>query len=81
MRTLLETCWQLRTQGGHLLTCEIHRDHGPGVEVRVGFSDEDPMRTQWMHQITLARELAAGWKQSALDGGGFEEVAEEQLRR
>lgn len=56
--TLLETCWRLRGPSGRVLTCAVYRIAAPGVEVRVGYSDDDVVRTQLVAEIGVARDLA-----------------------
>jgi hypothetical protein len=45
--TLIETCWHLRAPSGRrLITSAIYRDAASGLEVRVGYSEDDLLRSQ-----------------------------------
>jgi hypothetical protein len=56
---LLETCWQMRTPSGRVISCGIYLTEGPGLEVRAGFSEDDLLRSQRTAEIGTAREIAA----------------------
>jgi hypothetical protein len=74
--TLLETCWRLRGPSGRILTCGVYRTDAPGLEVRVGYSEEDLLRSQRTADIGSARELAEEWRQAVLAKGGFAHVVD-----
>jgi hypothetical protein len=65
----LETCWRMRSPSGR-----IYRDDAPGLEVRAGYGEEDPLRSQRAVEIGSARELAEAWRQAVLAKGGFAEL-------
>jgi hypothetical protein len=57
-----------------MLTCGIYTD-APGLEVRVGFGDDDLLRSQRTAEIGSARELADDWRRAALAKGTFTELS------
>lgn len=69
---LLEPAWQLQAPSGRVLACGIYATDKPGVEVRAGFSEDDIIRTEQCIEIGTARELAASWRQAAIDKGWSE---------
>ena len=42
---MLETCWELGTARGRMLTCGIYRTDAPGLEVRAGLNEDDLLRS------------------------------------
>ena len=62
--TLLETCWQMKSRKGRMLTCGIFRTE-IGLEVRAGFGEDDLIRSQYAGEIAAARAIAANWKAAA----------------
>ena len=70
--TLLETCWRLRAPSGRVITCGIYRDAAPWLDVQVGFSDDDLLRSERAAEIRSARELASAWKFGVLAKGFVE---------
>ena len=69
--TLLETCWQMKSPRGRLLTCGVFRTIA-GLEVRCGYSEDDLIRSQYAVEIGTARALAANWKAAAALKGFYE---------
>jgi hypothetical protein len=65
--TLLETCWEMTSPRGRVLTCGVFQTI-VGLEVRCGYSD-DLIRSQFARELETAREVAAGWKTTALERG------------
>jgi hypothetical protein len=49
--------------------CGIYVDGAPGVELRVGYSDDDIVRTQRVSDPDVARNVAEQWKLAALAKG------------
>ena len=55
----LEICWQVfEASSTRILTCAMF---GPGVELRVGYFGDSPLRSQMMPDIESARVLAKDW--------------------
>ena len=73
---LIELCWSFLGLTERPISCAIGRVDGPGVEVRVGYSIEEPMRIKRVPDMNAARELATQWRQALLDKG-FEELKHE----
>jgi hypothetical protein len=73
--TLLGECWRLVGPSKNPIMCGIYADGGPGVELRVDYTDNDDdiVRTQRVHDPVAARELAEQWRQLAL-AKGFSEI-------
>jgi hypothetical protein len=69
---LIEVCWRVVGPSQHVIECAIFRTE-IGLDVRVGYSVEDLIRSQFAIEIGTARELAASWKRAAIEKG-FEEV-------
>ena len=70
--TLIEKAWQLRAPSGRVITCGIYSDAAPGLDVRVGFSEDDLLRSQRAAEIGTARDIAEEWKEAVLaKGGGY----------
>jgi hypothetical protein len=42
--------------------------------VRVGFAEDDVLRTQLVIEVGTARELAEQWRQAVTANGGFQDV-------
>jgi hypothetical protein len=53
--------------------CGIYADGGPGVELRVGYSDDDIVRTQRVSDPDVARHVAE--QRLAALAKGFTELA------
>ena len=70
----LETCWQFLSPSGRTLTCGIYAIGAPGVEVRVGYSEEGLLYSHVSVEIGPARELAGEPRQTVIDKGGFTEL-------
>jgi hypothetical protein len=49
--------------------CRIYADGGPGVELRVGYSDDDSVRTQRVSDPDAARNVAEQWRHAAIAKG------------
>ena len=58
----LEICWQVfETSSTRILTCAMFDASGPGVELRVGYFGDSPLRSQMLPDIDSARVLAQDW--------------------
>ena len=68
----IETCWYVTSPGGKTVSCGIYRTDAPGLEVRAGYAEDDLLHSQVVSRIEVARELAATWRQAALDKGFIE---------
>jgi hypothetical protein len=66
--TLLEMCWQMKSPRGLLLTCGVFRTIA-GLEVRCSYPNDDLIRSQYVVEISAARELAGDWKSAAKTKG------------
>ena len=62
--TLLETCWQMKSPRGRVLTCGVFKTIA-GLEVRCGYSEDDLIRSQYVGELGAARQIAADWKATA----------------
>jgi len=69
--TLLETCWQMKSPSGRVLTCGVFRTVA-GLEVRCGYG-HDLIRSQYVSEVGAGRTLATNWKTAALQKG-FAEI-------
>jgi len=69
---LVEACWYAQGSTGKTVSCGIYLTDDPGFEVRAGYTDEDLLYSQRVSTIELARELAATWRQAAIDKGFVE---------
>jgi len=69
--TLLETCWQMKSPRGRVLTCGVFRTIA-GLEVRCGYGEDDLIRSQYAFEIGTARAVAADWKAAAVLKGFHE---------
>ena len=70
---LIETCWRLLGSSGKPIVCGIYRTAARTIEVRCGYSDADLVRSQYASHIDIAQDIAAAWKQAAIDKG-FKEI-------
>ena len=62
----LEICWQVfEASSTRILTCAMFDASGPGVELRVGYFGDPPLRSQMMPDIASARVLAQSWLDAA----------------
>ena len=76
----LEVCWQVfEASSTRVLTCAIFDASGPGVELRVGYFGESPLRSQMMPDIESARVLAKDWLEAVRTAAA--EGNEVELRR
>ena len=58
----LEVCWQVfEASSTRILTCAILDASGPGVELRIGYFGDSPLRSQMMPDIESARVVAKDW--------------------
>ena len=73
---LREVCWRVVGPSQKVIECGIYRTDA-GLEVRVGYSVNDLMRSQFALDPGLAREIAAEWKDAAIQKG-FTEVPTER---
>ena len=62
----LEVCWQVfEASSTRILRCAMFDASGPGVELRVGYFGDSPLRSQMMPDIESARVLAQSWLDAA----------------
>jgi hypothetical protein len=62
----VEVCWQVVEASTTLiLTCAMFDAFGSGVELRVGYFGDSPLRSQMMPDIESARVLAQSWLDTA----------------
>ena len=62
----LEVCWQVfEASATRVLRCAMFDASGPGVELRVGYFGDSPLRSQMMPDIESARVLAQSWLDAA----------------
>ena len=65
----LEVCWQvlevLEGSTTRVLRCAMFDASGPGIELRVGYFGDPPLRSQMMPNIASARVLAQSWLDAA----------------
>ena len=58
----LEICWQVfEASSTRILTCAMFDASNRGVELRVGYFGDSPLRSQMMPDIASARVLAQSW--------------------
>jgi hypothetical protein len=53
------------------LTGGVYRDDAPGLEVRVGYGENDLLRSQRTADLSVARSVATTWRAAVLAKGGF----------
>jgi hypothetical protein len=68
---LLEVCWRVVGPSENVIECGIYRTD-VGLEVRVGYSVEHLIRSQFAVEIGTARETADEWKRAAIAKGFVE---------
>ena len=62
----VEICWQVfEASSTRVLRCAMFDASGPGVELRVGYFGDPPLRSQMMPDIESARVLAQSWLDAA----------------
>ena len=62
----LEICWQVfEASSTRILTCAMFDASDRGVELRVGYFGDSPLRSQMMPDIASARVLAQSWLDAA----------------
>jgi hypothetical protein len=62
----LEICWQVfEASSTRIFTCAMFDASGPGVELRVGYFGDSPLRSQMMPDIESARVLTQSWLDAA----------------
>jgi hypothetical protein len=71
----LEVCWRVfEASSTRILTCAVFDASGPGVELRVGYFGDSPLRSQMMSDLESARVLAKDWldavRAAAAEGNG-----------
>jgi hypothetical protein len=71
---LLELVWQVRGPSGKLLACGIYRTAAPGLEVRVGYSADNILKTVLAPDLEVARAHAADWRRLVLAKGSVKEL-------
>ena len=58
----LEICWRVvEGSSTRILTCSIFAASTSGVELRVGYFDDAPLRSQMVPDVQSARALAQNW--------------------
>ena len=58
----LEVCWRVfEGSTTRILRCAMFDASGPGVDLRVGYFGDSPLRSQMMPDIESARVLAKDW--------------------
>jgi len=58
----LEICWQVfEASSTRILTCAMFDASSHGIELRVGYLGDSPLRSQIMPDIDSARVLAQDW--------------------
>ena len=66
----LEMCWRvLEGSSTRILTCSIFSASTAGVELRVGYFVDSPLRSQIVADIESARALAQDWLDAMRAGG------------
>lgn len=65
---LLERCWTLHGPSGRPIVCGLYQTD-VGLEVRVGYSDEELVRSERVLDVARGRERAEQWRQAALAKG------------
>jgi len=65
---LISECWRLLGPSGKRIVCALYK-HPHGVEVRCGYSLEHLIRSQLAADVDAAQEIAAAWKQAAIEKG------------
>lgn len=69
----IETAWQLRSPTCRTLDCGIYSTE-IGIEVRMGYGENDPLYTRRHQDIHAAREDAAKLREEVLKEKGFSEA-------
>jgi hypothetical protein len=72
-RDLVETAWRFTAPSGRTLSCSIFRTD-VGLEIRVGYSEEDLLYSKRAVDNEHAREIAAELREAVVVKGGFTEV-------
>ena len=58
----LEVCWRVfEASSSRILTCAMFDASCPGVDLRVGYLGDSPLRSKMMPDIESARLLAQSW--------------------
>ena len=70
---LIEVCWRVVGPSEKVIECGIYQTD-VGLDVRVGYTIEHLIRSQFAVQIGAAREIVAAWKHAAIEKG-FVEVS------
>jgi hypothetical protein len=65
--------WRVRSQRQRLVECALYRT-GAGLELRCGFSLDDPLFTQMVRNEAIGAMLAVDWKNAILSTGKFTEA-------
>jgi hypothetical protein len=66
---LLEVSWRATSPSGKMLTCGLYRGPAGRVEVRVAYAHDNLIRSALVHDVPMARELAAAWKDATIASG------------
>ncbi|HVJ24244.1 MAG TPA: hypothetical protein VM756_09955 [Burkholderiales bacterium] len=70
---LLETCWQFTAPSKRILSCAVYQTD-IGLEVRVGYSEDDLLFSVRMPDLETARKKAAELRAAVVAKGGFTEL-------
>ena len=70
----IEIEWRIKGLSGRVLMCAIYRTDAPGLEVRVGYDEDDVIWSQRVTDIEAGRRMAEKWRQAVLAKGGFEDA-------
>ena len=70
----IEAAWQRRSPSGRTLDCAIYSTD-IGIEVRMGYGENDPLYTRRHGDIHAAREDAVKLREEVLKEPGFSEVS------
>jgi len=69
---VIRECWRVIGTSGKPITCGFY-EHPHGIEVRCQYSLEHLIRSQLAPDVDVAQDVAAAWKQAAIEKG-FTEV-------
>lgn len=70
---LLETLWQFVAPSKRVLACGLYATD-VGIEVRVGYSEDDLLYSKRAVDEADAREIATALKRAVVEKGGFAEL-------
>jgi hypothetical protein len=70
---LVEICWRVKSNNGHVITCAISSDSEPGIMVSAGYASDHVVWSQRTFHVEKGRTIAAAWLGEALRTG-FEQI-------